>query len=104
MFRDIEKKLGLPPVSEISGLLTGEKGKLLDRILLRLERLSKNPNTKDMAIILDKLKELDERGTLERVDRIFSKLPSLTRGDILKILGKIEKIERIVEVKNNEKP
>ena len=97
MFRDIEKKLGLPPVSEISGLLTGERGRLLDRILSRLERLSKNPNIKDMTIIFDKLKELDERGTLERIDRILSKLPSLRRGDILKILERIEKFERIVE-------
>ena len=104
MFREIEKKLGLPNLSLVHDLMTGEKGKQLDRILSRLERLSKNPSTKDVVIILDRLKELDERGALERVDRILSKIPPLTKGDITKILQRLERAERILEVVESQSP
>ena len=80
--------------------MTGEKGKQIDRILSHLEKLSRNPSAN--IIILDKLKELDERGTLERVDRILSKIPPLTRGDVAKILQRLERAEKILEVAESQ--
>jgi len=38
MYKEIERRLGLPPLSEIADLLSGEKGRLLDRVLARVER------------------------------------------------------------------
>ncbi|MBW2560826.1 MAG: hypothetical protein JRE40_08225, partial [Deltaproteobacteria bacterium] len=89
--------LGLPPLSEIADLLSGEKGRLLDRVLARVERLSKSASPRDVAEVLGLLKELDERGVLERVDRILSRLPPLSKRDLTRILGRLERLVELME-------
>ena len=97
MYKEIERRLGLPPLSEIADLLSGERGRLLDRVLARVERLSKSASPKDVAQILGLLKELDERGVLERLDRILSKLPPISKRDLTRILGRLERLADMME-------
>lgn len=100
MLGDIEKKLGLPRLSEVSDLLTEDRMTRMNTLLARLERLSKNPEAIKQAMSLLRLiKELDDNGTLTRVNLLLEELGPITRGKALnRLLDKVDKLVKVVEV------
>jgi len=96
----LEKKFGLPPLKESLDLLTGKKGKSLINLLNRLDELSKDAEgMKQVVELLKLVKEIDEKGTLERLNTLLINLKPLTQGQTAKALvEKLDKMEKLIEL------
>ena len=105
MLEALEKKLGLPPLRELTPLVTGSSGKRLERLLGKLEGLSRNGGESiGQAIELLKIvRDLDQSGGLERLENILSLLPKGKQSqELLEALNDIiakygPKIEKLVD-------
>ena len=76
MMKKLEERFGLPSLDSVMELVNGKTGQNLDRLLGRLEKLAGDKDSvKDVKELLDLLKVLDERGTLERLSSILDALP-----------------------------
>lgn len=92
----LETFLGLPPLETVMSLLQGETGKRADRILGRLERLSKDSQGIGQAVELLKLVErLDQQGTLARLLELLKELPK--SKDMVPLLERFEKFAPFLE-------
>ena len=96
MLDRLEQRLGLPPLKEMSDMMTDEKIKQLGALLAKLDKLSKDTSAiKDMVVLLQLIKELDQQGTLGRLDSLLKELGPITKGQtaakLVEKLGKIEK-------------
>ena len=96
----LDESFGTPTegIKTIRSILTGDTGKRIDSLLGRIERLSANSESLPQVIELLKLvKELDDNGTLARVETMMKKLPSGRSGAV--ILTEIRSIADILETK-----
>ena len=81
MFRRLEQALGLPDLDKVLPLVQGESGKRVERLLARVERLSKDSAGLGQAVELLKLVErLDKEGTLQRLDELLKDLAPLMKS------------------------
>lgn len=84
MLKSLEEKLGLPPLKQSLDLVTGPTGKRLEKLLDRLEALSRDGSTLPQVIrLLEIIKDLDSRGTLARLDDVLKGLPKGKQGEAL---------------------
>jgi hypothetical protein len=91
--RALEEKMGLPPIREISKILSGEGGKRIDNILTRLERLSSNPEVLDQVrSLMETIHEMGQTGELEKLDSIIKSLPRGKSGETM-----IAQLKQIIE-------
>ena len=76
--------MGLPPIKELAQLLSSENGKRIDRILTRLDNLSKDQSSvTEVTRLLELVCELDRTGALARLDSILSHIPKGKGGQAL---------------------
>ena len=104
----VEEKFGLPKITEVTNLLTGEGGKRIDAILTRLEKLSKNNESlKDAIELLKVVEQLNHSGGLDKLDSVLSKLPKGKNQqtiivELQKLLSgldsKLEKISKLAKM------
>lgn len=104
MLDNIERRLGLPPLREVSDMLTEDKIKQLSSLLTKLEKLSKDMKTiREMTALLQLIKELDSRGTIARVNELLGNLAPLTKGQIAaKLVNKLDRLEKLITVLTKE--
>ncbi len=96
---ELEKKLGLPPLQQVTQMADGKTGERIERILGRLERLSKNSQGLGQALELLRLvKQLDDQGALQRLDSLLKDLQPLTTSKgAMALLGRLEKLAPMLE-------
>lgn len=83
-FRELEKKMGLPPLTEMLGLVSGENGKRMNIMLGRLEKLAGNMDSLREAIQLLRLvQELGREGYLKQLDSILEHIPKGKGGEVM---------------------
>jgi len=97
---ELEKRLGLPPLKQVTDMADGKTGERIERILGRLERLSKNSQGLGQALELLRLvKQLDDQGALQRLDDLLKDLQPLTTSKgAMALLERLEKLAPMVEV------
>lgn len=84
VFRRFEDKLGLPPLQEVTSILTGPTGKQLDHLLARVERLSKDSSSLPQILELFKVIErLGQAGYLKELDDVLKHIPKGKEGQTL---------------------
>lgn len=82
--KDLERKFGLPPITEVTTLLSGDNGKKINSILAKLDRLAQNKEALREAIsLLELVQEMGRTGDLERLDSILSNLPKGKSGQAM---------------------
>lgn len=101
----LEEKMGLPPLREISSILSGDGGKRIETILTKLERLSDNQEVLIQATkLMEMIHAMGKLGELDKLDSILKSLPKGKSGativsqvaEILKGLDtKIEKLSTL---------
>lgn len=80
----LEEKIGLPPLRDLSKILSGEGGKRIDSILGRLERLSSNPEVlTEVRGLMETIHEMGQSGELEKLDSIIRSLPRGKSGETM---------------------
>lgn len=100
-----EEKLGLPPLREISNILSGDGGKRIETILGKLEKLGSNQEVLIQATkLMEMIHTMGQLGELDKLDSILKSLPKGKTGanivsqvaEILKGLdSKIEKLNTL---------
>ena len=100
----IEQRLGLPKLEDITQLASGDTGKRIDSILSKLERLSRDSEGLRNAIeLLNLVKDLDQRGSLVKLNELVKNLNSLLKSPIARRLSQnIDKVGELVEVLKKE--
>lgn len=103
----LEKKVGLPPLRDISKILSGEGGKRIDTILARLERLSNNQEALvEARKLMEVIHAMGMTGDLERLDSILKNMPHGRAGATLisslkdmlaDLIPKLEKFSALAE-------
>lgn len=93
MLPKLEGRFGLPPLTAITSLLSGENGKRLDGILTKLEKLSRNKDSMTEAVkLLQTVQELGKSGDLERLASILNNLPKGKSGQAM-----LSEVNRLLE-------
>ena len=94
LLTELEKRLGLPPLQQVADLAEGKTGERVERILGRLERLGKNSQGLGQALELLRLvKQLDDQGSLQRLEGVLKDLqPLLTSKSLPVLLERLEKL------------
>ena len=104
----LEKKLGIPPLQDITKILSGEGGKRIESILLKLDKLSDEQEVLvEVRKLLETIHEMAQSGELDKLDSILKSLPKGKSGatviaqvkDIIDGLDK--KIEKLTQLANN---
>ena len=99
LITELEKRLGLPPLKQVTDMAEGKTGARIDRILGRLERLGKDSQGLGQALELLRLvKQLDDQGALQRLDELLKNLQPLTTSKgALALLERVEKLAPMLE-------
>lgn len=80
----LEKQFGLPPLKEITTILSGDNGRQINSILSKLEKISHDQSAIVEAIaLLRVVQELGRTGDLERLDSILKNIPHGKEGQEL---------------------
>ena len=101
----MEEKLGLPPLREVSKLLSGEGGKRVEAILKKMEKLVDNHEVLiEAAKLMEIIHEMGKTGELDKLDSVLKSLPkgksgvtimSQVKEILISLDGKIEKLSRL---------
>lgn len=87
----LEERFGVPPLGQVLKVVSGKTPEKLDSILKRIDGLSKDRDSIEMATkLLVVIGELDERGTLDKVITLLDKLPKGASGE--KMMGELKKL------------
>ncbi len=104
----LEKKLGIPPLQDITKILSGEGGKRIESILLKLDKLSDDQEVLvGIRQLLEAIHEMDQTGELDKLDSILKSLPKGKSGatmiaQVKEILdGLDKKIEKLTQLAND---
>ena len=100
MLRQLEERLGLPPLQQGIGIIAGPTGKRLMALLGQLERLSKDKESlTNVMALLEAVERLDKAGTLTRLTELLKELKPLTKGKAVEMLvEKLDTIEKLLSV------
>ena len=95
----VEQQYGLPKLESVVGLTTGESGKRLNTLLGRLERLSKDKQSLEVAAqLLQKVEGMNSSGSLDKLLELTKELNSLAKGrQGQKLLERLDKLESLVD-------
>jgi hypothetical protein len=103
--RKFEEKVGLPPLREITSILSGENGKRIDGILSKLLKLSENTEVlREANRLMQTIQEMGRSGDLQTLNSILISLPRGKTGqDILIELNRLieqlsSKIDKLSEL------
>jgi uncharacterized protein YjgD (DUF1641 family) len=84
VFKRFEDKLGLPPLEEVTSLLTGPTGKRIDTLVTRLEKLSQDKSAiKEVLELLKLIQQMDNAGTLDKLNDLLKNIPKGKTGQVL---------------------
>lgn len=80
----LEDKLGLPPIREITKILSGDSGKRIEAIIGKLEKLGNNQETLLAATkLMEMIHAMGQLGELDKLDSILKGLPKGKAGATL---------------------
>jgi len=98
MLDRLEQRLGLPPLREVSDIFTESKLKQLNTLLTKLEKLSRDLQmVKELKELLKIVMDLDNKGTLTRLNLLLEELGPLTKGKTAaKLVEKLDKLEKLI--------
>jgi len=90
VLNSLEKRLGLPPLQEMTELISGSTGKRVESVVCRLEKLSQNGTVlKDTIALLQMIREMDEAGTLQRLLELLKELKGKQATEMLARLDRM---------------
>ena len=105
LLKELERRLGLPSLVDVTSLLSGDSGKRIDSILTKLEKLSSNQDAlKEAVTLLQLVKELGQTGDLAHLDSILKNIPKGKTGQnmlievrhlISEISDKLDKVSNL---------
>jgi uncharacterized phage infection (PIP) family protein YhgE len=84
VFKRFEDKLGLPPLQEVTSLLSGPTGKRVDSLITRLEKLSQDKTAiTEVLELLKLIQQMDNAGTLDKLNELLKNIPKGKGGQAL---------------------
>ena len=83
MLGGIEKRLGFPPLTRVLDLLAGPTGRRVEKLLDRLEALSKDDSLPQVQLLLEQVERMGQSGTLAQLDSILKGLPKGKQGEVM---------------------
>ena len=97
--KNLEQKLGLPPLEKVLDLASGEQGKKINALLGRLERLSKDKESLELAVSLFNMVErTNSSGSLDKLIELTRELNQLTKGkQAQRLLQRLEKLDQLAD-------
>ena len=107
MLKDLEKRLGLPPLRQTVDIMAGPTGKRLDRVTERLVTLSQNGTLQQLNRLLELGQTPQAQATLARLESIMKGLPRGKQAEALLLqliqalqdLGpRLDRLERLASI------
>lgn len=105
--RALEEKIGLPPLREVTKILSGDSSKRIEALLGKLEKLGENRGVLVEAIkLMEMVHAMAQSGELDKLESILKSLPKGKSGEnmvaqVKQILdgleGKIEKLTKLAQ-------
>jgi Ca2+-binding EF-hand superfamily protein len=79
-----EEKFGLPPLKDVTTLLSGPTGKRIDSLITRLEKLSQDKSAiVEVLELLKLIQQMDTAGTLDKLNELLKNIPKGKTGQEL---------------------
>ena len=86
------EKMGLPPIRQVLGMLEGDSGKRLERLVVKLEKLAQDSaGLMNATQLLTLVCKMHEDGSLEKLDELLKDLMALSKSKTATAL--LEKVE-----------
>ena len=97
--KNLEQKLGLPPLEKVLDLTSGEQGKKINTLLGRLEKLSRDKQGLELAVnLLSMVERMNGSGSLDKLVELTKELNQLTKGkQAQKLLQRLEKLDQLAD-------
>ena len=97
--KNLEQKLGLPPLEKVLDLTSGEQGKKINTLLGRLEKLSKDKQGLELAVnLLSMVERMNGSGSLDKLTELTKELNQLAKGkQAQKLLQRLDKLDQLAD-------